>query len=278
MPIKTYRPTTPTRRFQTTTTRDELTRDRPEKSLVKGKRKHGGRNNTGRICIRFRGGGTKRRYRQIDFKRQKHGIPAKVASVEYDPNRSANIALLHYADGEKRYILQPVGLQVGMQVVSGEGADILVGNALPLKRIPPGTLVHNVELRPGKGGQMARAAGAEIRLVSREGGYALLRLPSGEVRRVLEDCIATVGRVGNVDHGNVDHGKAGRRRWLGRRPHNRGVSMNPVDHPHGGGEGRSSGGRHPVTPWGRPTRGYKTRSNPRTDRYIVARRGHKKKG
>ncbi|MDE0123435.1 MAG: 50S ribosomal protein L2 [Bryobacterales bacterium] len=278
MPIKTYRPTTPTRRFQTTTTRDELTRDRPEKSLVKGKRKHGGRNNTGRICIRFRGGGTKRRYRQIDFKRQKHGIPAKVASVEYDPNRSANIALLHYADGEKRYILQPVGLQVGMQVVSGEGADILVGNALPLKRIPPGTLVHNVELRPGKGGQMARAAGAEIRLVSREGGYALLRLPSGEVRRVLEDCMATVGRVGNVDHGNVDHGKAGRRRWLGRRPHNRGVSMNPVDHPHGGGEGRSSGGRHPVTPWGRPTRGYKTRSNPRTDRYIVARRGHKKKG
>ena len=278
MPIKTYRPTTPTRRFQTTTTRDELTRDRPEKSLVKGKRKHGGRNNTGRICIRFRGGGTKRRYRQIDFKRQKHGIPAKVASVEYDPNRSANIALLHYADGEKRYILQPVGMQVGMQVVSGEGADILVGNALPLKRIPPGTLVHNVELRPGKGGQMARAAGAEIRLVSREGGYALLRLPSGEVRRVLEDCMATVGRVGNVDHGNVDHGKAGRRRWLGRRPHNRGVSMNPVDHPHGGGEGRSSGGRHPVTPWGRPTRGYKTRSNPRTDRYIVARRGHKKKG
>lgn len=278
MPIKTYRPTTPTRRFQTTTTRDELTRDRPEKSLVKGKRKHAGRNNTGRICIRFRGGGTKRRYRQIDFKRQKHGIPAKVASVEYDPNRSANIALLHYADGEKRYILQPVGLQVGMQVVSGEGADILVGNALPLKRIPPGTLVHNVELRPGKGGQMARAAGAEIRLVSREGGYALLRLPSGEVRRVLEDCMATVGRVGNVDHGNVDHGKAGRRRWLGRRPHNRGVSMNPVDHPHGGGEGRSSGGRHPVTPWGKPTRGYKTRSNPRTDRYIVARRGHKKKG
>ena len=278
MPIKTYRPTTPTRRFQTTTTRDELTRDRPEKSLVKGKRKHGGRNNTGRICIRFRGGGTKRRYRRIDFKRQKHGIPAKVASVEYDPNRSANIALLHYADGDKRYILQPVGLQVGMQVVSGEGADILVGNALPLKRIPPGTLVHNVELRPGKGGQMARAAGAEIRLVSREGGYALLRLPSGEVRRVLEDCMATVGRVGNVDHGNVDHGKAGRRRWLGRRPHNRGVSMNPVDHPHGGGEGRSSGGRHPVTPWGKPTRGYKTRSNPRTDRYIVARRGHKKKG
>ena len=278
MPIKTYRPTTPTRRFQTTTTRDELTRSRPEKSLTSGKRNHGGRNSKGRICIRFRGGGTKRKYREIDFKRQKHDIPAKVASVEYDPNRSANIALLHYADGEKLYILQPVGLKVGMQVVSGENADILVGNALPLKRIPPGTLVHNVELRPGKGGQMARAAGAEIRLVSREGGHALLRLPSGEVRRVLEDCMATVGRVGNVNHGNVSYGKAGRRRWLGRRPHNRGVTMNPVDHPHGGGEGRSSGGRHPVTPWGKPTRGYKTRNNPRTDRYIVARRGRKKKG
>ena len=278
MPIKTYRPTTPTRRFQTTTTREELTRSRPEKSLVKGKRKHGGRNNKGRICVRFRGGGTKRRYRQIDFRRQKHGIPAKVASVEYDPNRSANIALLHYADGEKRYILQPVGLSAGMQVVSGQDADILVGNALPLRRIPPGTLVHNVELRPGKGGQMARAAGAGVRLISREGGYALLRLPSGEVRRVLEDCMATVGRVGNVDHGNVDLGKAGRKRWLGRRPHNRGVSMNPVDHPHGGGEGRTSGGRHPVTPWGKPTRGYRTRRNPRTDRYIVSRRGEKRRG
>ncbi len=278
MPIKTYRPTTPTRRFQTTVVRDELSRGRPEKALVKGKRKHGGRNNKGRVCIRFRGGGAKRKYREIDFKRQKHGIPAKVAAVEYDPNRSANIALLHYADGEKRYILQPVGLQVGMQIVSGEDADILVGNALPLRRIPPGTLVHNVELRPGKGGQMARAAGAEIRLISRESGYALLRLPSGEVRRVLEDCMATIGRVGNVDHGNVSLGKAGRSRWLGRRPHNRGVTMNPVDHPHGGGEGRSSGGRHPVTPWGRPTRGYKTRSNPRTDRYIVSRRGRKKKG
>ena len=278
MPIKTYRPTTPTRRFQTTVVRDELSRGRPEKGLVKGKRKHGGRNNKGRVCIRFRGGGAKRKYREIDFKRQKHGIPAKVAAVEYDPNRSANIALLHYADGEKRYILQPVGLKVGMQIVSGEDADILVGNALPLRRIPPGTLVHNVELRPGKGGQMARAAGAEIRLISREGGYALLRLPSGEVRRVLENCMATIGRVGNVDHGNVSLGKAGRSRWLGRRPHNRGVTMNPVDHPHGGGEGRSSGGRHPVTPWGRPTRGYKTRSNPRTDRYIVSRRGRKKKG
>ena len=278
MPIKTYRPTTPTRRFQTVTTRDELTRDRPEKSLASGQQRHGGRNNKGRVCIRFRGGGTKRKFRAIDFKRQKHDIPAKVASVEYDPNRSANIALLHYADGEKRYILQPVGLQVGMEVVSGEDADILVGNALPLRRIPPGTLVHNVELRPGKGGQMARAAGAETRLISREGGYALLRLPSGEVRRVLEDCMATVGRVGNVDHGNVSLGKAGRKRWLGRRPHNRGVTMNPVDHPHGGGEGRTSGGRHPVTPWGVPTRGYKTRRNPRSDRYIVSRRGRKKRG
>ena len=278
MPIKTYRPRTPTRRFQTTTTREELTRDRPEKSLTKGKVKHGGRNNRGRICIRFRGGGNKRRYREIDFKRQKHGIPAKVAEIEYDPNRSANIALLHYVDGEKRYILQPVGLKQGMQVESGENADILVGNALPLRRIPPGTLVHNVELKPGKGGQMARAAGSEIRLISRESGHALLRLPSGEVRRVLEDCMATIGRVGNVDHGNVSLGKAGRKRWLGRRPHNRGVTMNPVDHPHGGGEGRTSGGRHPVTPWGKPTRGYKTRSNPRTDRYIVSRRGSKKKG
>lgn len=278
MPIKTYRPTTPTRRFQTSVARDELTRAKPEKSLVRGKRRSGGRNNKGRTCVRFRGGGAKRRYREIDFKRGKRGVPARVAAIEYDPNRSANIALLHYADGEKRYILQPVGLEVDMQVMAGEDADILVGNALPLKRIPPGTLVHNVELRPGKGGQMARAAGAEIRLVSREGGYALLRLPSGEVRRVLEDCMATIGRVGNVDHGNVSWGKAGRRRWLGRRPHNRGVSMNPVDHPHGGGEGKASGGRHPVTPWGRPTRGKKTRNNPRTDRFIVARRGRKKRG
>ncbi len=278
MPIKTYKPTTQTRRFQTTTTREELTRSRPEKTLVRGKNNAGGRNNSGQICVRFRGGGTKKKYRLIDFKRQKHGIPAKVAEVEYDPNRSANVALLHYADGEKRYILQPLGLKVGTQIMSGEEADILVGNALPLNRIPPGTLVHNVELRPGKGGQMARAAGAEIRLVSREGGYALLRLPSGEVRKVLENCMATIGRVGNVDHGNVKLGKAGRRRWLGRRPHNRGVTMNPVDHPHGGGEGRTSGGRHPVTPWGQPTRGYKTRNNPRSDRYIVMRRKRKKRG
>ena len=276
MPIKTYRPTTPTRRFQTTVMRDELTRDRPEKALAKGKSKHGGRNNKGRICIRFRGGGAKRKYREIDFKRQKHGIPAKVASVEYDPNRSANIALLHYADGEKRYILQPVGLAVGMQIVSGEDADILVGNALPLKRIPPGTLVHNVELRPGKGGQMARAAGAEIRLVSRESGYALLRLPSGEVRRVLEECMATIGRV-RQRRSRQCGSRQGRPQAVARasaaQPRRHDEPRRPSARRRR--EGRSSGGRHPVTPWGKPTRGYKTRSNPRTDRYIVSRRGKK---
>ena len=276
MPIKTYRPTTPTRRFQTTVSREEITRDRPEKALVKGKTRSGGRNSKGRICIRFRGGGHKQRYRVVDFKRDKGGIPAVVAAIDYDPNRSANLALLNYADGEKRYILQPTGLKVGMKVMSGPEADILVGNSLPLRNIPPGTIVHNVELRPGKGGQMARAAGSEVRLVSKEAGYALLKLPSGEIRRVLIDCAATIGQVGNVDHGNISSGKAGRSRWLGRRPHNRGVTMNPVDHPHGGGEGKTSGGRHPVTPWGVPTRGHKTRKNPRTDKYIVSRRGAKK--
>ena len=276
MPIKTYRPTTPTRRFQTTVSREEITRDQPEKALVKGKTRSGGRNSKGRICIRFRGGGHKQRYRIVDFKRDKGGIPAVVAAIDYDPNRSANLALLNYADGEKRYILQPTGLKVGMKVMSGPEADILVGNSLPLRNIPPGTIVHNVELRPGKGGQMGRAAGSEVRLVSKEAGYALLKLPSGEIRRVLIDCSATIGQVGNVDHGNISSGKAGRSRWLGRRPHNRGVTMNPVDHPHGGGEGKTSGGRHPVTPWGVPTRGYKTRKNPRTDKYIVSRRGSKK--
>ena len=275
MPIKTYRPTSSARRFQTSVSREDLTRDRPEKSLVSGKKRSGGRNSQGRICVWFRGGGHKQRYRLVDFKREKHGVPAVVASIEYDPNRSANIALLHYADGEKRYILQPVGLKVGMKIMSGPDADILVGNALPLRHIPPGTVVHNVELRPGKGGQMARAAGVEVRLIAKEGKYALLKLPSGETRRVLIACMATIGQVGNVDQGNVSLGKAGRSRHLGRRPHNRGVSMNPVDHPHGGGEGKSSGGRHPVTPWGQPTRGFKTRNNPRTDRYIVARRGRK---
>jgi len=277
MPIKTYRPTTSTRRFQTTVVRDEITRDRPEKSLVEGKSKSGGRNNTGRVCIWARGGGHKQRYRIIDFKRDKHGVPAVVAAIEYDPNRSANVALLNYRDGEKRYILQPTGLKVGMTIMSGPEADILVGNALPLDNIPPGTLVHNVELRPGKGGQMARAAGTEVRLVSREAGYALLKLPSGETRRVPAECIATVGTVGNSDHGNVSDGKAGKSRWKGRRPVNRGVTMNPVDHPHGGGEGRTSGGRHPVTPWGKPTRGFKTRTNKRSDKYILVRRGSKKR-
>jgi len=272
MPIKTYRPTTPTRRFQTTTTRDEITRGRPEKSLVRPKKRTGGRDNKGHLTSWFRGGGHKQAYRVIDFKRDKIGIPAKVASVEYDPNRSSHIALLHYVDGEKRYILQPADLKVGMTIVSGPTADILVGNALPLKNIPPGTVVHNVELRPGKGGQMARSAGAQVRLVSREGEYALLKLPSGETRRVHADCMATIGQVGNVDHENISLGKAGRSRWLGRKPHNRGVSMNPVDHPHGGGEGKTSGGRHPVTPWGQPTRGYKTRNNSRTDKWIVQRR------
>jgi large subunit ribosomal protein L2 len=276
MPIKSYRPTTPTRRFQTTVLRDEITRQRPEKSLVEGKSRTGGRNSTGSISMWFRGGGHKKRYRIVDFKREKTGVPARVAAIEYDPNRSANLALLHYADGEKRYILQPAGLKVGMKIMSGPEADILVGNALPLKNIPPGTLVHNVELKPGKGGQMARSAGSEARLISKEGGYALLKLPSGEVRRVLVDCTATIGQVGNVEHSNISLGKAGRNRWLGKRPHNRGVTMNPVDHPHGGGEGKTSGGRNPVTPWGQPTRGYKTRNNSRTDKYIAARRGQKK--
>jgi large subunit ribosomal protein L2 len=275
MPIKTYRPYTPTRRFQTVTTRDELTKAAPQKALTKGKKRTGGRNSTGSITSWWRGGGAKQSYRKIDFKRDKTGIPAKVAAIEYDPNRSARIALLNYADGEKRYILQPVGLAVGRTVVSGAQADILVGNAMPLKNIPAGTVVHNIELKPGKGGQMARSAGTSAQLVSKEGGIALLKLPSGEIRRVAVECAATIGQVGNVDHENVSLGKAGRSRYLGRKPHNRGVVMNPVDHPHGGGEGKTSGGRHPVTPWGQPTRGYKTRNNKRTDKSIVSRRGKK---
>jgi large subunit ribosomal protein L2 len=276
MPTKSYRPVTPTRRFASVVTRDDITKDTPEKSLVVGKRKTGGRNSFGRVTSRFIGGGHKQAYRIIDFKRDKSGIPAKVASIEYDPNRSARIALLNYADGEKRYILAPVGLEVGRTVTSGPEADILVGNALPLKNIPPGTFVHNVELKPGKGGQMARAAGSQVQLVSRETEYALLKLPSGEVRRVRIECMATVGQVGNVEHENVSLGKAGRTRWMGKRPHNRGVSMNPVDHPHGGGEGKTSGGRHPVTPWGVPTRGFKTRNNKRSDKYIVSRKAKKR--
>ncbi len=276
MPMKKFKPTTPSRRFTTLVTREEITKDRPEKSLTVGKKRTGGRASTGLVSSRFRGGGAKRAYREIDFKRDKHGVPAKVAAIEYDPNRSARIALLNYADGDKRYILAPVGLTVGRTVSSGPEADILVGNALPLNNIPPGTFVHNIELKPGKGGQMARSAGAQAQLVSREGGIALLKLPSGEVRRVQAECMATVGQVGNVEHENESHGKAGKTRWLGKRPHNRGVSMNPVDHPHGGGEGKTSGGRHPVTPWGQPTRGFKTRNNKRTDKWIVSRKAKKR--
>ena len=276
MPIKTYRPTTPTRRFQTTLDRREITRNRPEKSLARGKQRRGGRNSSGQITVRFRGGGSKKRYRQIDFKRDKFGVPAKVAAIEYDPNRSARIALLHYADGEKRYILAPAGLEVGHTVSSGPDADILPGNAMALENMPAGTVIHNVELRPGKGGQMVRSAGGEAQLVSREGTYALVKLPSGEVRKVLSKCMATIGQVGNVEHENITLGKAGRSRWLGRRPHNRGVSMNPVDHPHGGGEGKASGGRHPVSPWGQPTRGFRTRNNKRTEKFIVTRKWKKR--
>ncbi len=276
MPIKSFQPYTPTRRFQTYLTRDELTRSTPEKSLVEGKKRTGGRDSRGLTSSRFKGGGHKKAYRLIDFKRDKIGVAAKVATIEYDPNRSAHIALLHYVDGEKRYILSPLGLEVGRTVSSGPQADILVGNALPLKNIPAGTVVHNVELKPGKGGQMARSAGAQAQLVSKEGDVALLKLPSGETRKVLIECMATIGQVGNVEHENVSLGKAGRSRWLGRRPHNRGVSMNPVDHPHGGGEGKTSGGRHPVTPWGQPTRGFKTRNNKRTDKFIVTRKAKKR--
>ncbi len=276
MPIKSYRPTTPTRRFQTSVTRDDITKQHPEKSLVESKARTGGRNSIGHVTSRFIGGGHKQAYRLIDFKRDKTGVPATVASIEYDPNRSARIALLHYRDGEKRYILQPDGLKVGQAVVSGPEADILVGNALPLRNIPAGTVVHNVELRPGKGAQMARSAGTQVQLVSKEGDLALLKLPSGEIRRVPADCMASIGQVGNVDHENVSLGKAGRKRWLGKTPHNRGVSMNPVDHPHGGGEGKTSGGRHPVTPWGQPTRGFKTRNNKRTDKWIVNRKAKKR--
>jgi large subunit ribosomal protein L2 len=275
MPVKSYRPTTSTRRFQTVLSREELAKKKPEKTLVVGKRRTGGRASTGQISSRFRGGGHKKTYREIDFKRDKHGIVAVVAAIEYDPNRSARIALLHYVDGEKRYILAPVGLEPGRKVMSGADADILIGNSLPIKNIPAGTVIHNVELKPGKGGQMARSAGAQVQLVSKEGDYALLKLPSGEVRKVAVECAATIGQVGNVEHENVSLGKAGRKRWMGKRPHNRGVSMNPVDHPHGGGEGKTSGGRHPVTPWGQPTRGFKTRNNKRTDKWIVARRGKK---
>src|SRR3981081_991406 len=276
MAIKTYRPTTQTLRYRTTIVNDDITTKNPHKPLVEKKQRTGGRRNSGDITIWHRGGGHHRKLRIIDFKRDKTGIPATVTTIEYDPNRSSRIALLAYADGEKRYILQPEGLKVGQKVMSGPDADILVGNALPLKNIPQGTVVHNVELRPGKGAQMARSAGAQVQLISKEGDVALLKLPSGEVRRVPVDAMATVGQVGNVDHENVSLGKAGRKRWLGKMPHNRGVSMNPVDHPHGGGEGKTSGGRNPVTPWGQPTRGFKTRNNKRTDKFIVSRKAKKR--
>jgi large subunit ribosomal protein L2 len=272
MGLKTFRPVTSSQRFKTVLTFEEITTDRPEKSLLAPKMRTGGRNNIGRLSVRHHGGGHKQLYRIIDFKRDKLGIPAKVASIEYDPNRSARIALLNYVDGEKRYILQPVGLKVGDTVVAGAEADILVGNALPLKNIPLGTTVHNIELRKGKGGQMARSAGSQAQLIAKEGEYAQLRMPSGEVRQVHIECMATIGQVGNLDHSNVSIGKAGRNRWLGKRPTVRGVAMNPVDHPHGGGEGKTSGGRHPVTPWGQPTRGYKTLNNKRTDRFIIKRK------
>jgi large subunit ribosomal protein L2 len=254
----------------------DITAVEPERSLVEPLSKSGGRNNHGHITQRRRGGGHKRRYRRIDFKRDKHGVPGKIATIEYDPNRSANIALIHYADGEKRYILAPNGVSVGDRIEAGPGADVKPGNALPLSAIPLGTTVHNVELKPGKGGQMARAAGAGVQLVAREGRFCLLRLPSTEVRRVHADCQATIGQVGNLDHENLSLGKAGASRWRGRRPKVRGVAMNPVDHPLGGGEGKSSGGRHPVTPWGKPTKGYKTRNKRKSSsKNIVRRRGQK---
>src|SRR5213595_1606315 len=276
MPIRQYRPTSPGRRGMSVSTFEEITKTKPEKSLTVALKKHSGRNNQGKITVRHRGGGAKRAYRIIDFKRNKYGIPAKVAAIEYDPNRSARIALLHYADGEKRYILAPDGLNVGSTITSGPDADILVGNALPISKIPLGTTIHNIELKEGKGGQMARSAGASAQLMAREGEWATLRLPSGEMRKVHIRCYATIGQVGNLEHENVSIGKAGRTRHLGKMPHNRGVSMNPVDHPLGGGEGKTSGGRHPVSPWGQPTKGYKTRRNKRTTRFIVKRRSKKR--
>lgn len=272
MAIRRYKPTSPGRRFQTVSSFEEITTTQPERSLLRAASKSGGRNNNGRITSRRRGGGHKRRYRLVDFKRSKDGVPARVASIEYDPNRSARVALLHYVDGEKRYILAPAGLRVGESVMSGPQADIRPGNAMALSDMPLGMTIHNIELSPGKGGQLARSAGASAQLMAREGKYAQLRLASGEMRLVLVTCRATIGQVGNADHENVSVGKAGRSRWLGRRPSVRGVAMNPVDHPHGGGEGKTSGGRHPVTPWGVPTKGYKTRRNKRTDKLIVRRR------
>ena len=272
MAIKSYKPTSAGRRHQTCSTFEEITTTKPEKSLLVSQTKSGGRNALGRLTARHIGGGHKQKYRIIDFRREKTSIPAKVASIEYDPNRSARIALLHYVDGEKRYILAPLDLKVGDTVISGPEADIKPGNSLPLRAIPLGTIIHNVELKIGKGAQLARSAGTFAQLMSKEGKYSQIKLPSGEVRLILQDCYATIGQVGNIDHENVNIGKAGRSRWLGKRPKVRGVAMNPVDHPHGGGEGRTSGGRHPVTPWGIPTKGYKTRTNKTSDRFIVKKR------
>jgi len=274
MPVRVYKPTSPGRRQMSVADFTELTKKRPERSLVEGVRaRSGGRGGSGHVTAWQRGGGHKRLYRKIDFKRDKIGIPAKVAAIEYDPNRSARIALLHYVDGEKRYILAPVGLKVGDSVMAGPEAEFRPGNAMPLQNIPLGAVVHNVELKPGKGGQVVRSAGVGAQLMAREGKLATLRMPSGEQRYVQTACMATIGQVGNIEHENVSVGKAGRARWKGKRPNVRGVAMNPVDHPMGGGEGKSSGGRHPCTPWGIPTKGHKTRQNRRTDKYIVKRRG-----
>jgi len=277
MPIKKYNPTSPGRRDMTGSDFSEITRSKPERSLLTDRRARAGRNNQGRVTVRHRGGGHKRRYRLIDFKRDKHNIPARVDSIEYDPNRSARIALLIYADGEKRYIIAPLGLKVGDRVMSGAQAEVHLGNCLPIRQIPVGSMIHNIELEPGRGGQLARAAGVSAQLLAKEGAYAAIRLPSGEVRRVHENCMATVGQVGNTDHGNIKLGKAGRRRWLGWRPAVRGTAMDPNSHPHGGGEGRSPIGMPgPKTPWGKPARGHKTRHNKRTDKFIVRRRGKRR--
>ncbi|RPF42770.1 50S ribosomal protein L2 [Thermodesulfitimonas autotrophica] len=272
MPVKKYKPTSPGRRFVTVSTFEEVTKTEPERSLLKPLKRKGGRNNQGRITVRHQGGGHKRAYRVIDFKRDKDGVPAKVVAIEYDPNRSARIALLHYRDGEKRYIIAPAGLEVGQTVVSGPDADIKVGNALPLRNIPVGTVIHNIELNPGEGAKLVRSAGASAQLMAKEGDYATIRMPSGEMRLIQLDCRATIGQVGNEEHENISIGKAGRARWMGIRPTVRGVVMNPVDHPHGGGEGKSPIGRNPVTPWGKPALGVRTRKPKPSDRLILKRR------
>ena len=272
MALKTHKPTTPSRRGLVLVDRSRLWKGKPEKTLIEGKSQKGGRNNGGRITMRHKGGGHKRAYRRVDFKRAKFDVPATVERIEYDPNRTAYIALITYDDGEKTYILAPQRLEPGDKVVAADKADIKPGNAMPMRSIPVGTIIHNVEMKPGKGGQIARSAGTYVQLVGRDAGYAQLKLASGEMRRVRAECMATIGAVSNSDQQNIKLGKAGRNRWLGRRPTVRGVAMNPVDHPHGGGEGRTSGGRHPVTPWGKPTKGKRTRNNKATDKYIIRRR------